>query len=517
MPEQLPEVIQALLNPQIYPERTTKVELIQTQMSFVLLTGKFVYKVKKSIDLGYVDYTTLEKRHYFCKQEVELNRRLSPEAYLGVVPITTSKSGFALGGKGQPAEYAVKMLHLPQECMLNVLLERNRATPEMLDRVAAKMVDFHSRAVTSLEISNFGKMESVKVNTDENFSQTEKYFGSTITATEFFQIRDYTNRNLEQQKDLFNQRAAGGRIRDCHGDLHSQHICFNENLSIFDCIEFNDRFRYCDVASEIAFLAMDLDHFGRAELARSFIETYVRLSGDSQINDMLKFFKCYRAYVRGKVGSFKFDDPYITETERNHTAEVARSYFDLAWAYAHPRPLLFMTVGMVGSGKTTVSNALAKRLGMTVLSSDVIRKKLANIPLTEHRYDEVNSGIYSREFSRKTYSKLFSDAREILAKGEHVILDAMFILAEDRAQAISLAVEMGADFRVINCQLDEAITKERLDQRMKGNSVADGRWSIYEPLKKKFEPVTEVPAEKQFTVDTAQSLFEQLTRVVESL
>jgi aminoglycoside phosphotransferase family enzyme/predicted kinase len=517
MPEQLPEVIQALLNPQIYPERTSKVDLIQTQMSFVLLTGKFVYKVKKSINLGYVDYTTLEKRHYFCKQEVELNRRLSPEAYLGVVPITSSKSGFALGGKGHPVEYAVKMLHLPQDCMLNVLLERNRATTEMLDRVAAKMVDFHFRAATNPEISNYGKMESVKINTDENFFQTDKYFGSTITATEFSQIREFTNRSLEQQKGLFNQRAAGGRIRDCHGDLHSQHICFNESLSIFDCIEFNDRFRYCDVASEIAFLAMDLDHFGRAELARSFIATYIKLSGDPQINDLLKFFKCYRAYVRGKVGSFKFDDPYISETERNHTAEVARSYFDLAWAYAHRKPLLFMTVGMVGSGKTTVSNALAKRLGMTILSSDVIRKRLANIPLTEHHYDEVDSGIYSSEFSRKTYAKLFSEAKEILAQGDHVILDAMFIRAEDRAQAIKLAEDMGADIRVIECQLDEASTKERLDQRMRGNSVADGRWSIYEPLKKKFEPVTEVSTDKQFTVDTAQPLFKQLSRVVESL
>ena len=176
-----------------------------------------------------------------------------------------------------------------------------------------------------------------------------------------------------------------------------------------------------------------------------------------------------------------------------------------------------MTVGMVGSGKTTVSNALAKRLGMTVLSSDVIRKRLANIPLTEHHYDEVDSGIYSTEFSRKTYSKLFSEAKEILAQGEHVILDAMFIRADDRAQAIKLAEDTGADFRVIECQLDEASTKERLDQRMKGNSVADGRWSIYEPLKKKFEPVTEVPADKQFTVDTAQPLFKQLSRVVESL
>jgi aminoglycoside phosphotransferase family enzyme/predicted kinase len=517
MTTQLPEVVQALMNPQIYSDKTNKVDLMQTQMSFIFLTGKYVYKVKKAVNLGYLDYSTLEKRHYFCKQEVELNRRLSPEAYLGVVPITRSQSGFALGGKGQPVEYAVKMLHLPQDCMLNVLLDRNRATSEMLDQVAMKMVDFHARAATNPEIGNFGKAESVKVNTDENFSQTEKYFGATINPVQFQQIKEYTNRLLCEKQDLFNKRATAGRVRDCHGDLHSQHICFNETLSIYDCIEFNDRFRYCDVASEIAFLAMDLDHFGRADLARDFINSYIRLSGDKQIRDLLKFFKCYRAYVRGKVGSFKYDDPYISVAERKQTQEAARSYFDLAQAYSRPRPLLFITAGLVGSGKTTVSNALAKRLGLTVLSSDVIRKKLANIPPTEHHYDEMESGIYSAEYSLLTYDKLLTDAEDILRNGEHVILDATFLRTSDRAGAIKLAEETGADIRVIECRLDESNTKERLAQRLKGNAVSDGRWEIYEPQKKKFETITEVGADHHFIVDTAQPLFNQLSKVTESV
>jgi aminoglycoside phosphotransferase family enzyme/predicted kinase len=517
MTTQLPEVVQALLNPQIYPDKTPKVDLMQTQMSFIFLTGKHVYKIKKAVNLGYLDYSTLEKRHYFCKQEVELNRRLSPESYLGVVPITHGKSGFALGGKGQAVEYAVKMLHLPQDRMLNVLLERNRATPEMLDQVAAKMVDFHARAATNPEIGRFGQAQSVKVNTDENFSQTERYFGATITSAQFDQIRDYTNRVLTEKREIFNQRADSGRVRDCHGDLHSQHICFNETLSIYDCIEFNDRFRYCDVASEIAFLAMDLDHFGRADLARGFITGYIEKSGDLQIRDLLKFFKCYRAYVRGKVGSFKYDDPYISEAERKITQDTARSYFDLAQAYARPKPLLFMTVGLVGSGKTTVSYALAKRLGLTVLSSDVIRKKLANIPATEHHFNEMESGIYSAAFSKQTYDRLFSEAAEILKQGEHVILDATFIRATDRAGAIKLAAEVGADLRIVECRLDEVNVKDRLAQRLKGNSVSDGRWEIYEPQKKKFEPVTEVSQEKHYVVDTAQALFNQLSQVTESI
>ncbi|HSW57552.1 MAG TPA: AAA family ATPase [Dehalococcoidales bacterium] len=514
---ELPEVVQALLNPQIYPDKATRVDLIQSQMSFIFLTGKYAYKVKKGVNLGYLDYSTLDKRHYFCKQEVELNRRLSPEAYLGVIPITQNKGEFTLSGKGQPVEYAVKMLQLPHESMLNVLLERGRATSEMLEKVAAKMAAFHARAATRPDISKFGRMEAVKVNTDENFSQTDKYFGATITAAQFHRIKDYTNQFLHRNEALFNHRADEGRVRDCHGDLHSQHICFNESLSIYDCIEFNDRFRYCDVASEIAFLAMDLDHFGRADLARSFVEDYIRLSGDKQIEEILKFFKTYRAYVRGKVSSFKYVDPYVSEKEKNQIREMARAYFDLAQIYTRNTPLLLMTVGLVGSGKTTVANHLARRLGLTVLSSDIIRKKLASVPPTEHRFDEMNSGIYSAEFSRKTYARLFAEAGEILRRGEPVILDATFIRAEDRAGAIKLAAESGAELRVVECRLDENNIKERLTQRLKGSSVSDGRWEIYEPQKKIFDPVVEFPPSSHFVVDTAQPLFDQLSRVPESL
>jgi uncharacterized protein len=517
MKTELPEVVQALLNPKIYPDKTPKVELMQTQMSFVFLTGKYVYKIKKPVNLGYLDYSTLEKRHFFCRQEVELNRRLSPEAYLGVIPVISHKNGFALGGKGQTVEYAVKMLHLPQDCMLNVLLEHNRATPEMLDKVALKMVDFHARAATNPEIQKFGKTEAVKNKNDENFSQTEKYLGVTLSPAQYQQIKDYTNGFLARKGVVFDQRADAGRVRDCHGDLHSQHICFAETLTIYDCIEFNDRFRYCDVASEIAFLGMDLDHFGRADLARSFVNSYIKLSGDEAIHDLLRFFKCYLAYVRGKVNCFKFDDPYISETERKQTREAARSYFDLAQAYAYPRPLLFVTVGLTGTGKTTVSNALARRLGLTVLSSDIIRKQLAGVPLTERHHSEPDTGLYTAEMSQKTYARLFAEAEALLKSGQPVVLDATFIKSADRQKALDLAHRTGADVRIVESRLDEAHVKERLEQRARGNSISDGRWEIYEPQKNKFEPISEVEPRQHFVVDTAQPLFDQLTPIVDSL
>jgi len=517
MTTQLPEIAQALLNPSIYPDKPSKVDLIQTQMSFVFIAGKYVYKLKKPVNLGYLDYSTLERRHYFCKQEVALNRRLSPEVYLGVTPVTYTKSGFALGGRGKVVDYAVKMVHLPQDRMLNVLLERFRATAQMLDQVAEKMVDFHRRAATNPEKSAFGKVESIKANTEENYSQTEKYFDVAITAREYQQIKDFTNRILTEKKDLFEMRVANGRIRDCHGDLHSQHICFSGTLSIIDCIEFNDRFRYCDVASEIAFLAMDVDHFGRADLSRSFIDSYIRLSNDPQIDELLKFYKCYRAYVRGKVNCFKFEDPYIGDAERKIARETARSYFDLAQAYTRSKPLLFITVGLVGSGKTTVSNALAKRLGLTVISSDAVRKQLANIPLTERHFNEIDSGLYSAEFSKKTYDKVLEEARRILNRGEHIILDATFIHSDDRLKAKKLAEEFGTDLVVVECRLDETIVKERLAQRLKGNSISDGRWEIYEPQKQKFEAVVSEETGQYFVVDTGKPLFNQLSPIIEGI
>lgn len=345
---QLPELVQALLNPEAYPEPPQQgIELLQTQMSFVFLTGDYVYKVKKSVNLGYLDYTTLDKRHFYCQREVELNRRLCPDAYLGVVPISRDKGNISIEGQGEVIEYAVKMRHLPQQAMMNVLLAGNQVSAQMLSSVAQKLVEFHQQAETNADISAFGNLDAITQNTGENFTQTEKYIGNTITREKYRRIKDYTDSFIGRNASLFRKRIASGRIRDCHGDLHAAHICFLSNLKtassltnslidgicIYDCIEFNDRFRYCDVASEIAFLAMDLDRYRRADLSRSFVNAYVAGSRDKELLELLNFYKCYRAYVRGKVASFQLDDPYISEEEKAKTLAVARRYFDLAESY----------------------------------------------------------------------------------------------------------------------------------------------------------------------------------------
>jgi len=329
--------IEDLLKPEAYLHKPQKIELIQTQMSFIFLTGDYVYKVKKPVNLGYLDYTTLEKRRFFCHQELELNRRLCPDVYLAVVPITESCQLSAVSyhfeGEGEAIEYAVKMRQLPQERMMDVLLLKGQVTKEMIAKVAEKLAGFHQKAETNPKIAAFGKLDTIRRNCEENFSQTEKYIGVSIPARKYEQLKSYTNDFINSNAGLFDKRIKEGRIRDCHGDLHAAHICFTDDICIYDCIEFNDRFRYSDVASEVAFLAMDLDRYQRANLSKHLVNTYVELSHDADLLRLLNFYKCYRAYVRGKVESFKLDDPYIPEKEKTKVLAVAQRYFALAESY----------------------------------------------------------------------------------------------------------------------------------------------------------------------------------------
>ena len=513
----LPEIAQALLKSEIYPEPTKNVRLAQTQMSFVFITDQYVYKTKKAVNLGYVDYTTLEKRKFFCDKEVELNKRLSPDTYIGVIPITKKDSEFTLGGDGEIVEYAVKMKILPSDRMLDVLLKENGVTDDMMPRVAAKMADFHGRAATGNVINDFGKIELINHNNEENLSQMAPYIGRTLTEREYEKIAYFVRSFTKENAVLLENRIIEGKIRDCHGDLHTAHICFEDGLIIYDCIEFNDRFRYCDVASEVAFLAMDLDHNGRADLARSFVDSYIENSGDSDIKKLLNFYKCYRACVRGKVACFKLDDPYVSEEHKKEAHYDAESYFDLACSYTNATPTLFITSGLTGCGKSTLAQELAKRLGLVLLSSDVTRKKLANIPQNEHCYNDISSGIYSTEFSQKTYDKLFEEAEKVLKDGDSVIIDASFIKAADRQSAKKLAADCGVKFFLTECTLDDETARNRLAKRMDESSVSDGRWEVYLAQKQKMEPVEGVPPSLHAIVNSAKTNEENISNILDMI
>ena len=329
----LEDIVKTLSDPAVYPEATSRVEIIQTQMSIVFLTDKQAYKIKKAVNLGYLDYTTLENRKRFCEQEVILNQRLCGDVYLDVVPISVEKGKIILGGKGKTIEYAVKMRRLPADRTMDVMLIKNQVTPEMITQLAEKVAGFHSKAETSPDISRFGTIATITFNCEENFSQTESYIGRTISREQFQRISKYTRDFLNQNVFLFNKRVSDGRIKDCHGDLHAQHVCFTNGICIYDCIEFNDRFRYVDVAAEVSFLAMDLDRWGYSELSQQFVNAYVTKSGDRELPKLLNFYKCYFAYVRGKVGGFKLDAPLVSGDEKVRALQEARQYFTLAEGY----------------------------------------------------------------------------------------------------------------------------------------------------------------------------------------
>lgn len=326
-------LVAAMLNPQTYPEETGKIELIQTHISFVFLTEKYVYKIKKPVNFGFLDFSTLEKRKHYCEKELQLNRRLCPDIYLEVVSINKSDR-LKIGGEGEVVEYALKMKRLPQECIMTRLLQEGKVDKKTIDEISAIVAKFHADAQTNADITGIGGIKATKYNWEENFAQTTKYIGQTISKADYEFIQTQINNFMTTNRALFEARMAEGRIRDCHGDLHSGNIFITPQICIFDAIEFNDRFRYSDVAADVAFLAMDLDYQNRADLADHFINQYLRYSNDAQLKRLLPFYKCYRAYVRGKVISFRLDDPHITAQDKQAATKDAQAYFKLALQYA---------------------------------------------------------------------------------------------------------------------------------------------------------------------------------------
>ncbi|MEW6594973.1 MAG: hypothetical protein AB1413_08915 [Thermodesulfobacteriota bacterium] len=331
----LPPFVRLLLSPASYPHPATEVKLVQTHISYVFLAGDFVYKFKKPVNFGFLDFTTLEKRKHFCEQELLLNRRLCPDLYLGTVTVNETGGTLALNGPGEPVEFGVKMARMPEEGMMANFIASGKLDRAMVDRIVAILVPFYRKAEGGPEIQKFGSAQAVSVNVLENFDQTTGFIGCpSLSQQQFDTISNYAKGVLAQEA-RFNERIAAGRIRDCHGDLYSANICFDgDKVHVFDCIEFNQRFRYCDVASDVAFLAMDLDFHGLADLSRSFIETFVATSGDTGLPAMLNFYKCYRAYVRGKINLFTAHAPEVDNATKAACFAMAGKYFALAEQYA---------------------------------------------------------------------------------------------------------------------------------------------------------------------------------------
>jgi len=329
----IPPLVRALLDPQAYPHPPGKVELIQTQISYVFIADEFVYKIKKPDNFGFLDYSTLDKRLALCVKEVELNQRLCRNIYLGIVPVTKEDGRIVMDGIGEILEYAVMMRCLPPERMMDALLPPNRVTLNMLAELAGVLVDFHARAATGEQINEMGSPEIIAYTIEDTFNPARLHVGELISSEAYHRITDYERRFLDNNRSLFLKRIADGRIRDCHGDLHANHVCFGDEIYIYDCIEFSDRLRFIDVAAEIAFLAMDLDRFGRRDLSKFFVDIYVEKSGDTGLLELLDFYKIYRAGVRYMVNCQQYDDPLITPDRKEAIVAAARQYAELAESY----------------------------------------------------------------------------------------------------------------------------------------------------------------------------------------
>jgi len=327
-------IINDLQNLAALPDKTERISLVQTHISIVLIADEFVYKIKKPVNFGFLDFSTLEKRKHYCHQEIALNRRLSKDIYLDVLPIVFDGRKHILGvDSGEVVEYAVKMRRIPDERLMKSVFEKGELTEDHLKKIAAVLAGFHSNALRTAEIEQFGEPEAFKVNTDENFEQVERYIGITIQQKDFHALKKWTTNFYRSNQALFSDRIKEGRIRDCHGDLHMEHICFTEPLSIIDCIEFNDRFRYSDTLADIAFLLMDLEYHKGEEYSKLFLNAYKALSGEKDVDSLLTFYKVYRAFVRGKVNSFQVDDDGIGSEKKEKAIQTARTYFKLAYCY----------------------------------------------------------------------------------------------------------------------------------------------------------------------------------------
>ena len=490
-----PSLIQAMLDPSFYPHEVEKIELVETHISWVFLTGLYAYKVKKAVDFGFLDFTSLFKRKFFIEEELRLNRRLSPEVYLGIVEIREKEGRFSLEGEGETVEVALKMKELKRDWRLDLLLERRVLPSRVMEFLGQRIALFHQEAATSPYISSFGEPDKVMFNIKENFDQTEGFIDLTIPRSWYEFLKDYSFSFLKNREDLFYKRIQGGFIREGHGDLHTQNIYWDgEKLYILDCIEFNERFRYQDNASDVAFLTMDLEAKGFGEESWRFLNAYLEISGDFDLLKLLNFYKIYRAYVRGKIESFKL-------TLDQEAKIRARSYFELALNYLKTRrkPFLLATCGLIGSGKTTLAKELASRVGAVLVRSDSVRKFSLGLKPSEHRFEPFGEGIYSSEITERTYKHMIEIAQEVIKDGYPVIIDGSFSKRWQRDLVRGLSSELQISYFFLYTKCPYELLLERLEKRQ---DISDGRPEILDDQIKAFEIPDELPQEFLLEVDT---------------
>jgi aminoglycoside phosphotransferase family enzyme/predicted kinase len=498
------QLVEALSDPAFYDHPVDEVRFLQTHISSVFLTGEYVYKLKKPVNFGFLDFSTIELRKLYCHAEVELNRRLAPSIYMKAAPITLDDGRLTLEGLGEVVDWVVVMGELDQRLLGTEVLERGDLTEAHMDALVEVLVPFYRDAKTGEGIDQYGTVDGVKVNTDENFSQTKAYAGKLLSTERYKHIRRWTNDFYEENAELFERRVSEGRIRESHGDLHLGNVFLEDPPVIFDCIEFNERLRCGDVAVDLAFMAMDLDFNNRPDLGRRFIDRYVEASGDTELVELLDFYKCYRAYVRGKIACFTSSDPALDDDAKRVQRNLARRYFGLAYSYAggSERPALVVLYGLMGSGKTNVARYLREQFGWHLLSTDAIRKQISGVGENTRVWVPYNEGLYSPEMNEKTYAEVCRRAENLLLGGFPVVIDGAFKYREERVPVIEAALRAGARLSFLQTVCDPDEQRRRLKVRQQHETRSDGRVELMEHQRADFETANPEHAELFHTVST---------------
>jgi len=490
--------IQALLNPAAYPHPVAKIELIETHISWVLLTGPFAYKIKKNIQFDFLDFSTLEKRHFYCEEELRLNRRLAPELYLQVVPITGSEANPKIGGTGTAFEYAVKMQQFATDQLLSNVADNGLLDDSIIDQLADLTAGFHRHAAADTSESRFGTPEETQHWFAGNFSHIRPLIHDKGFLSKLDQLEQWGELTLQNNTPLMLQRKQQGFIRECHGDLHLGNIALIDGtVTAFDGIEFNPGLHWIDVMSEIAFVVMDLQERGFNKLATRFLNRYLSNSGDYEGLALLPYYLAYRALVRCKVALLRWQ-----QHQNPQDYLEAENYVNLAERYSAPgRRRIIITHGFSGSGKSTYSTEIADAADMVHLRSDVERQRL--LAAEKQGKSGVNQGIYSTDKILLIYQHLAGLAASVLAAGYSVLIDAAFLQAAQRDIFLRLAAAQQVDFLIMDFYAPIAELQRRIRHRQQlGQDASEATLEVLAHQLKTAQPLSAEELKNTIKVDT---------------
>ena len=485
-------LFEALRNPACYSHPVQSIRILETHISFVVLTGTFAYKIKKAVNLGFLDFTTLEKRRFFCEEELRLNSRFAPEIYLDVVPISGIPEAPRVGGGGNVIEYAVRMREFPQEALADRVLARGKLTSRHIDALAALVAEFHLRTQYSGENDGYGAPEAILASAAQNFAQIRALPIQAAHLQLVDAVEAWSRREHERLREVFVQRKREGRVRECHGDLHLGNIVFLDGEPrVFDCIEFNPDLRWIDVMNEVAFLVMDLEAAGRTDFARRFLNGYLEATGDYAGLRVLRYYCVYRAMVRAKVMLMRAGQQGCTPEDRASATALSGRYLSVAASCAQPsRNFVLITHGFSGSGKTTLSQPLLELSGAIRVRSDVERKRIRGLAAKDRPKSGIAGGLYSADATGSTYSRLLDLARVVVDAGYGVIVDATFLKRGQRDMFRALAAQAGVVFLIVDFAAPEEMLRCHIRSRIaQDDDASDADLAVLEHQLATHEPL----------------------------